>query len=469
MKIDSISAINFKGASFDHGLGDINIFHGPNGAGKSSVIEALRLGMLGYDPRIPRKKPDIFKAFSSGDRMKVEVWFDSGKANTVELIEKKGSVTGEIAINEEFPDYLLDLREYWGKSKADRAQLLMSMCVTAENADTLKKLETEIAALEQSISNDSSRRKMLEQGIAAKVSADVLTPLQEPPKDLAIQIEQVKAQLNESQIHLRTFTGERATRVSQENAFNSLKQAQERSVQEAPEPVCEHCGKQVQYLKHLANTNFAAPLAEAYTKLQCMRSITAIDASIKEWTDYSNIVRTQIAQMEHQQQAWIKHCGSRSEEDKMQAELDVVGPRIDQSRENLKSKQESRRKLLAESVAPLLETANSFLKPTLDMELVIEEGEIGFKAGRFIPFVSLSGAQEVMAVAGLQLALSASSKCKVVVMDELGKLHESTKLKLIETIQKLLEAGVITQFCGCDVSSKGYGKLSKKCFVEVVR
>jgi hypothetical protein len=103
------------------------------------------------------------------------------------------------------------------------------------------------------------------------------------------------------------------------------------------------------------------------------------------------------------------------------------------------------------------------------MELVIEEGEIGFNAGRFIPFVSLSGAQEVMAIAGLQLALSVGTKCRVVVMDELGKLHETTKIKLMETIQKLLNEGVIDQFMGADVSSKGYGKLPKKCFVEVVR
>jgi energy-coupling factor transporter ATP-binding protein EcfA2 len=469
MNISRISAINFKGSTFDHHPGSITIFHGPNGAGKSSVIESLRLGMLGYDPRIPKKKPEMFRAFASGSPMKVEVCFDSGKMNSIELIDKKGTITGEIAINEEFPDHLLDLSDYWKASKADRAQLLMSMCVTAENSEKLGHLEGNIRAFEESISSDMTRRKTLEQGIAAKVSVDMEIKIQEPPKDLAIQIETNKTQLNEAQLHLRNFSGERAGRVAQENALASLKQAQAKAIQDAPEPVCEHCGNQVQFLKQIANTNFNGPVAEAYTKLQCMRAVGDIDASIKEWTDHVASLRSNIAHMEHQQQAWIKHCGSRSEEDKMQAELDVIGPRLEKSRESLKAAMEARRHSLAQYVAPLLQVANSFLKPTLDMELVIEEGEIGFNAGRFIPFVSLSGAQEVMAIAGLQLALSVGTKCRVVVMDELGKLHETTKIKLMETIQKLLNEGVIDQFMGADVSSKGYGKLPKKCFVEVVR
>jgi DNA repair exonuclease SbcCD ATPase subunit len=467
MKITRISGINFKGASFAYYPGDITIFHGPNGHGKSSVLEALRLGMLGYDPRIPRKNPDIFRAFSSGDRMKVEVEFDNGKTNTVELVEKKGVVKGEIAINEEFPDYLLDLSQYWNKSKADRAQFLMSLCIYPENAPVLKALEESIAKLEASISDDMRRKKTLEQAITAKVETFII--IKEPPKDLAQQIEQAKRQMLEAQGHLRNFESEKSALIEAERNMEALKRAQEKAIKEAPEPVCEHCGNTVQFLKNVAATSYQDAMAEAFTRMQCMRPLVDIQASIKEWQDYYNLVSTSVAQMERQQREWIQHCGSRSEEDRMQAELDQINPRIEKSREALKLEREDRRKLLSDSVAPLLEKANLLLAPTLGMSLCIEEGEIGFSAGRFIPFVSLSGAQEAMAAAGLQLALSAGTKCRVVVIDELGKLHESTKQKLIETIQKLLADGVIDQFIGADVSNKGYGKLSKKHFVEVSR
>jgi hypothetical protein len=469
MKIASISATNFKGSSFSHKLGAVTIFHGPNGAGKSSVIEALRLGMLGYDPRVPKKKADIFRAFSSGDSMKVEVEFDTGKSNVVDLIQKKGAVSGEIAINEEFPNYLFDLSEYWGKSKADRAQLLMSLCVTPENASVLKGLESQIAATELAISNDTSRRKMLEQGIAAKVSADIQIKVEEPPKDIAAQINAAKAQLQTAQDHLRNFSGERSALIEAERSMEAMAKAQEKATKEAPEPTCEHCGKQVQFLKHLAATSYAESIHEAYTRLGCMRPLAEIDASVKEWEDYTNLVRSHIVGMERRQQDWIRHCGSRSEDEKMQSELDLIGPRLEKSREDLKAQFEKRKKLLSDSVAPLLEKANAFIRPTLDMELCIEEGEIGFMAERFIPFVSLSGAQEIMAIAGLQLALSQDTKCRVVVMDELGRLHETTKKKLVDTIHELLKLGTIEQFVGCDVSPKGYGTLSKKCFVEVAR
>lgn len=469
MKIARISATNFKGSSFDHRPGAVTIFHGPNGAGKSSALEAIRLGMLGYDPRIPKKKPEMFKSFASGSPMRVEVEFDSGKSNVIELIEKKGTITGEIAINEEFPDLLLDLSDYWKASKADRAQLLMSLCVTTENIANLKALKGIIEAVEKSISSDMSRRKTLQEGIAAKVSADIEIKIQEPPKDLASEIEANKKSLQEAQGHLQWFSGERATRLAQENALASLQQAQARAVKDTPEPVCEHCGNQVQYLKNLANSNFQEPLAEAFTKLGCMRQIADIDASIKEWTDYVNRLRLSIAQMEQQQQAWIKHCGSQGEDQRMQEELDVIEPRLEKNRGLLKEAVESRKALLADSVAPLLAKANLLLAPVMDMSLVIEEGEIGFRSDRFIPFVSLSDSQEGLAVAGLQLALSGDSKCKIVVMDRLERYASETKVKLMDTIYSLLQFGTIDQFLGADVSNKGYGKLSKKCFVEVVR
>lgn len=469
MKITSITATNFKGSSFTHPLGAITIFHGENGAGKSAVIEALRLGMLGYDPRIPKKKPEMFRAFASGSPMNVQVEFDNGKFNEIELIDKKVAVTGEIAINEEFPDFLLDLSDYWKKSKADKAQFLMSMCVTAQNSTVLKDLESNISKLEQSISGDMSRKKQLEQGIAAKVSADMEVTIQEPPKDLAQQIEQLKVQSLEANGHLRNFSSERSALVEAERSMEALKRAQVKAMREATEPTCEHCGNTVQFLKHLAHTSYQEPMAEAFTRMSCMRPMADIHASEQEWLTYQTQLQAQICVLETQQQNWIRHCGSRSEDEKMQAELDLIGPRLVKNRELLKDAVDSRKKLLSESVAPLLTKANAFLKPTLEMELVIEEGEIGFSAGRFIPFVSLSGAQEVMAIAGLQLAMAQDSKCKLVVMDELGKLHEKTKQRLVVVLETMLKDGTLEQFVGCDVSSKCYGKLSKKCFVEVSR
>ena len=467
MRIATVSAQNFKGRSFIHHLGAVTIFHGDNGVGKSAIIEALRLGMLGYDPRVPKKKPDIFRAFASGAAMKVEVEFEGGKVNKIDLVDKGNSITGQIGINYEVSNYLLDLSEYWKKSQADRAQALMAMCVSEANRATLFQLEKRISELELSISNDMARRKVVENAIASKASADATIQIIEPPKDLGLQITTAKQQLAEGDGHLRNFSAERAARAEAQRAMDSMQRAQAEAIRLAPEPVCEHCGNTVAHLKQLAATSFAEPMQEAYARLQSMRTMEEIGQSIQEWTDYSNKLRGEIQAMENQQRLWQQHIGTLNNDRKMQEELDLIGPRLEKSREDLKTHQTKRKDMLTKSVAPLLEKANMFLKPTLEMELVIENGEIGFVKGRFIPFVSLSGAQEVMAVAGLQLALAAESPTKLVIMDELGRLSPPTKQRLIDTLQELLQNGHIQQFIGCDVVKTGYGKVSPKIFVEV--
>lgn len=470
MKIEMLAAMNFKGRTFDHRPGAVAIFHGENGAGKSAVIEALRLGLLGYDPRFPKTKAGIWDAFASDDTMNVQVSFKDGVQNKIELVSRKGSVSGAIAINREIPPFLLDMNAYWSKSRADRAQFLMSQCVPANMQAALKALESEVSKLEAAISGDNSRREVLKGAIASQVAAPGEIRILELPSDHGQKIADVKKTIREGEEIIQGLTREKIAASAVQQRIAGLNESQRRATETAPTPICEHCGNPVNALKDAVAMTFQQPLIDAHKEAKKHRSLQEIEDNFEEWNRYLTTARASLQEMETAQSAWNQHIAKEQSALRNQKELEELEPRIVKNREALKDRVEKRKLMLAQCVDPLLAVANSFLVPVLDMRLELENGHLGFKVGeggRFLPFGSLSGAQELMASAGLQLAMSAGSPVKIVVMDELGRLSSETKVKLVAAIKSLLEKGTIEQFFGCDVSSSGYGGLGSKAFHHV--
>lgn len=471
MKVKSISASNFKGRTFEYQLGSVTIFHGENGAGKSAVAEAIRLAMLGYDPRVPKKKADIWEAFASEESMAVTVTFEDGSKNQVDLIQRKGTVSGTIAVNLEVPAYLLDMNSYWKLSRADRSQFLMSQCVPASMLSSIKALESDVVRLETAISNDNSRRTNLRGAISAQVAAPGELKITALPVDHGEKITDTKNTVREGEKIIQNLTNEKlaASRVQQK--IEGLNEAAKRATAMAPSPVCEHCGQLVNALRDAVAVSFSGQLKECFHEAQGHRPLSEIEANFLEWNTYLMEARKALAEMENAQNAWNQLAFKEQTALKNQRELDELEPRLESNREKLKELIQERKDKLSQCVDPLLQSANAFLEPTLGMKMALEDGHIGFRAGsdtsRFLPFTSLSGAQELMASAGLQIALAGESPVKLVMMDELGRLSEATKTKLVGAIESLLKAKVIDQFVGCDVSATGYGRLSTKAFVEV--
>jgi DNA repair exonuclease SbcCD ATPase subunit len=127
MNINSIAAKNFKGLSFSFGLGLVNIVTGGNFTGKTAILDAIRVGLMGYMPALGKQPSSTYKLAGAGDEMTVNV----GTAET-EISHKwkpnsKG-VSYEGALPWETPAVLLDTREYLNKPAAEKLAAVLRLC-----------------------------------------------------------------------------------------------------------------------------------------------------------------------------------------------------------------------------------------------------------------------------------------------------------------------------------------------------
>lgn len=74
------------------------------------------------------------------------------------------------------------------------------------------------------------------------------------------------------------------------------------------------------------------------------------------------------------------------------------------------------------------------------------------RAGAWISLDAFGGFEEQLAFAALSVAVSSDAEVKLVIMDELGRLDPMTKLVVWERMKQLIEAKVIDQFIGVDVT-----------------
>lgn len=126
MKLKTVLAKNFKGRDFCLALAPCNIVTGPNFSGKSAVLEAIRVGLLGYEPGLGSSNQKT--ALLAGDQAEMSVHLGlSGAAGEVVLSHvwkrnEKGAVSykGEIPKELETPAVLLDAREYFAQTGAER-------------------------------------------------------------------------------------------------------------------------------------------------------------------------------------------------------------------------------------------------------------------------------------------------------------------------------------------------------------
>lgn len=107
---------------------------------------------------------------------------------------------------------------------------------------------------------------------------------------------------------------------------------------------------------------------------------------------------------------------------------------------------------VAELFEGLLATANQFTDGFMP-PVRWRDGEFGYETpeGQWVPADNFSGTEELVAFGGLCVALAAAAPCKIVLMDELGRLTLQNKWRLAERLAGLVDAGVIDQAVLVDV------------------
>lgn len=145
--ISKIEAQNIKGRSFFYNdLGPVNVILGDNWSGKTSVLSAIRLGLLGYDPALGKRPGDTVK-LATGDEMKVNLTLDGCKlSRTWKMSRGKCSRKDSVPDSWKFPSMLLDIGDWFALTAQQRRDhLLSSLSVDMTEVD--QKIIEEVNAI----------------------------------------------------------------------------------------------------------------------------------------------------------------------------------------------------------------------------------------------------------------------------------------------------------------------------------
>jgi len=205
MKLTRISARNFKGRTFEYPLAPVTVVTGDNFAGKSAILDAIRVGLMGYLPRLGKQPGATWKLAGDGPEMEVQLATDQTVLSHVWRPSKTGA-SYEGSIPWQTPPVLLDAREYFQQTAAQRVDTVFRLSDPARLGYTDAKLLERIDGIEvlpMKVARPIIERVVEElgQSVAARKNANV-------QEWLGRHIERVKAQQKEAMAQAKLFSGQ---------------------------------------------------------------------------------------------------------------------------------------------------------------------------------------------------------------------------------------------------------------------
>ena len=146
MRITTVEATNLKGRTFKYNLEPMNLIVGENFTGKTSIIDAIRLALIGYIPELG-KLPRATWELSSGSEMEAKVSFNQVFTHPAgdEPFSAEVSVSaqmsgGTVKLTRNTPhDFgsipLLNASAYFAKSERDRYDYVFRLAEMPEMFD----------------------------------------------------------------------------------------------------------------------------------------------------------------------------------------------------------------------------------------------------------------------------------------------------------------------------------------------
>jgi len=177
MKIKKLSAMNLKGRTFKHELGDATIITGKNFSGKTARLEALRLALLGYLPEHPKNNPGIF-ALSSGSTMAVGIEFPDGRAIGREWTQNKKSIKYTGYDGEVVPLVQFNADAYLSLSENERVRYVFNLIPNA-GGRTIASLVRDIEGLKFDEKNEHIDNALKKASEIMAVAAETKPSIQE--------------------------------------------------------------------------------------------------------------------------------------------------------------------------------------------------------------------------------------------------------------------------------------------------
>jgi DNA repair exonuclease SbcCD ATPase subunit len=132
MHISKLSTSPFKGRSISLALKRMNLITGDNLAGKTSVPDAVKVGTLGYVPKVGKTERATFELSSDPNQLNVQIEFSNGSANYAVLTkDKDGQVSRSLNFSVRTPAVMMDFSDYLRRTEQDKMAYVLG-CVQPE-------------------------------------------------------------------------------------------------------------------------------------------------------------------------------------------------------------------------------------------------------------------------------------------------------------------------------------------------
>lgn len=181
------------------------------------------------------------------------------------------------------------------------------------------------------------------------------------------------------------------------------------------------------------------------------KDITDLDAKVKERSEHRLALQDRLKKATAAAQQNARKAQEEAERVKAVDDYDLQVIALDVLKE-------FQAKMVETAFQTLLTDANLIADAVLKTPLAYKDGEIGRydEQQRWVSHRCFSGTEQAATFAAMSFALATTSACRIVRVDELGRLDLTNKRHFIKRMAQLVESGKIDQFIGVDVTDGEY-------------
>lgn len=294
---------------------------------------------------------------------------------------------------------------------------------------------------------DKAQERVIELTVTEDASSDELKAAQKQLSDLtqrAKEHETVAKVARRNQINLEIFTaGEKLNRMREKIAKIQADLADATNTAAQAEKLAE-----ADKLERLIDSSRKAESLQAIVKAR--PDVDYINQLVGKNEDVQAALVIAVADEQNAlaaEKAWIEQeerarmmAEARSRYDAINEEMAQTNHQIDVLSGILLGQQEA-------LWGSINRACKAFSDVAREVTLEVRNGEIGARneSGSWIPYDALSGSEQIMAAAAVQIALCERAPAKILMLDELSLMTERTKSAFADVLQKLLDEKVIDQ------------------------
>jgi hypothetical protein len=515
MHITSLAAPAFKGRDVKLSLTQANLITADPFTGKTGATQALQIAMFGYVPGMGTGNKAVFE-FATGELF-TKITFSTGEENIVAITRTGENLTKDAKLAHKFPDVLMNFDEYLSKTEQQRLQYILDRADLKKTGYDEKKLLKELFA-EKPDSADEEKALMIwsksvDESIGQRQRTSSTVPfwMEALVGRLKARIKSLKTQIAQREQSIKALDAKEPEDVTEQreeahkNLTQALAEAGEFGGIDSIDGQIKESDRRITVLRDAIGALEAdemkkkkldhCPVCLARGKDWLKNWQKEHDAQVKEQSDQLKSERKNNARLVAERKEYVDStkCDKHQEKiDGLQCDYDELDAKHTAraawvtNQKQLKAEKnqlaleraemtvvktltdklvEYQQKLVHKAIGALLTSARHFCDGLLLSPLVYHNGEIGrYEHTQWIPArVGLfSGTEHLIAFAGLQIALAQESPCKIVILDELGRMPVAWKRKVAERMLSLVKGGDIDQFILVDCESSWLsGQLAK--------